>query len=205
MRQLIPHALGLVAAVSVLGFVAEVHAAGPRGILLQRRGNMSRMPSRPAIVDSSPTIDTLNTALKALGATDRDYDGHRKKAIAHIGAAIGALETPNNRGRSNAAVEEAIIGKPAVPSKTATTPQAASDERLRKAKAILFSVHHDLTKHTATRGHIRADAEVRIAIDEIVAALKPSTTAPAANAKAAAAPAASTTTKAATTPGKPAK
>jgi hypothetical protein len=205
MRQLVPHASGLVAAVLVLGFVAEVHAAVPLGILLQRRGNTFRMPSKPANVDSSATIDTLNKALKALGATDRDYDGHREKAIAHIGAAIHHMEMPNAKGKSNAAVEKAATGKPAAATKTATTPQTASDESLRKAKAILFNVHHQLTEHTASRGQIRADAEIRIAIDEIVAALKPNTTTPAA--KAAAAPAASTTTTTttSTTPGKPAK
>jgi hypothetical protein len=46
-----------------------------------------------------------------------------------------------------------------------------------------------------TRGHIRADSEVRLAIDEIVAALKPSAPAPAPSAKAAAS----------TTPGKTGK
>jgi hypothetical protein len=189
----------------VLGFVAEVHAGVPRGILLQRRGNMYRIPAQPAIIDSSPTIDTLNKALKALGATDRDYDGHREKAIAHIGAAIRSLETPNARGKSNAAVEKAATGKPAATS-TAKTSQTASDESLRKAKAILFAVHHQLTEKTATRGQLRADAEVRIAINEIVAALKPSTTTPAAKA-ATTAPAASTTAKAttSTTPAKPAR
>jgi hypothetical protein len=197
MRQFVLQAHGVVAAVLILGFAAEVQAAVPRGILLQRRSNTFRMPSRPAIVDSSPTIDSLNKALNALGATDRDYDGHRERAIAHIGAAIHLLETPNARGKSNATVEKAATGKPAVATRTATTPQAASDESLRQAKATLFAVHDQLTEHTATRGHIRADAEIRIAIDEIAAALKPGTTTP--SAKAAAAPAASTT------PGKPAK
>lgn len=198
MRQRFRCARGLVAAVLVLGFVAEVHAGAPRGILLQRRGGF-RMPSKPTIVDSSPTIETLNKALKALGATDRDYDGHREKAVIHVGLAIRHLETASGRGKSNAAVEKAASGKPAAATRSATTPQAASDESLRKAKAILFSVHHYLTDHTATRGHLRADGEVRIAINEIVEALKPPKATPAAKA------AAPTTSASATTPAKPAR
>ncbi|MDR3635627.1 MAG: hypothetical protein P4L84_17630 [Isosphaeraceae bacterium] len=203
MGQIIPSVRSLVAAVLVLAFVAEVHAAVPRGILPQRRGTMFRMPPKPANVDSSATIDTLNKALKALGATDLDYDGHRQKAIAHIGAAIQHLELPNAKGKSNAALEKASSGQPAAVTRTATTPQQASDESLRKAKTALFAVHHKLTDHTASRGHLRADAEVRIAIDEIIAALK-SSTATAAAAKGAP-PSASTTPPTSTTSSKPAK
>jgi hypothetical protein len=201
MRQPLRYARGFVAALLVLGFVAEVHAAVPWGVLPQRRGRGStfRMPAKPANVDSSATIDTLNKALKALGATDRGYDGHREKAIAHIGAAIRDLETPNARGKSNAAVEKAAMGKPAAATKTATTPQTASDESLRKAKTILFHVHHQLTDHTATRGHIRADAEIRRAITEIVNALEPGTTAPAAKAADPSTPATTSTTPGKTT------
>ena len=194
----------LVAALLVPGFVAEVRAAVPRRLLLQRRGHTFRMPAKPAIVDSSPTIDSLNKALKALGATDRDYDGHREKAIAHIGAAIHDLETPTARGKSNTAIEKAAVGKPAAATKTATTPQAASDESLRKAKTILFAVHHQLADHVASRGQIRADVEVRRALNEIVAALNPSPSTPGPKAAPHAAPA-TNTNKTATTPAKPAR
>ena len=102
MREIIPFARGLVAAVLVLGFVADAEAAVKPGILLQRRGRAFRMPAKPANVDSSPTIADLNKALKALGATDLDYDGHREKAINHIGAAIRDLEMPTARGKSSA-------------------------------------------------------------------------------------------------------
>lgn len=175
MRPIFSPARGIVAAVLVLGFAAEVHAGVARGLLLQRRGVTIRPPAN---IDSSPTIDALNNALKALGATDRDYNGHREKAITHVGAAIQHLETPNARGKSNATIEKAIEGKTAS-TKTAKTSQTASDESLRKAKAILFSVHHQLTDHTRTAGHLRADAQIRLAIDEIVAALNPPKTSPA--------------------------
>lgn len=186
--------VAVLAAVLVLGFVAEISAAAPRGFLAQRRG--FRMPTRPTVVDSSPQIEILNKALKALGSTDLDYDGHREKAIRHIGLAIGHLGNPLARGKSNvgAAVAKATAGTSAN-TKTPKTSQDASDENLRKAKTLLFSVHHKLADHTATKGHLRADAQVRIAISELVAALNPP---PAAKAKASAvapatAPAASKT------------
>ena len=199
MSQFARHARGLVAVVLVLGFVAEARAGVPRGMRFQRRGN-TRMPT-PTIIDSSPTIDNLNKALRALGATDRDYDGHREKAIAHVGAAIRHLETPNARGKSNAAIEKAAAAK------TATTSQTASDESLRKARVILFSIHHQLEEHISSIGQKRADSEVRIAISEIVAALKPGTTPPAAGATtpAAKAVAAAPKTTASTAAVKPAK
>ncbi len=193
MRLIVPHARALAVAVLILGFAAEVHAAVPGGLLLQRRGRMY-IPARPTIIDSSPEIEILNKALKALGETNFDYDGHRAKAIEHISAAIHNIETSKQHGRSNAAVEKAAIGKAAVATKTAATPDAASDESLRKAKAILFTAHHKLVGHTATKGQIKADAQVRVAIDEIVAALK-ITSSPA---KPAAAPAGASTATAKT-------
>jgi hypothetical protein len=187
----------LAAAVVALGLVSDVDAGSPRPstpepprlatprsitsapqrrigrtAYPQRRGRMP-VPQRPAPVDSSPMIEGLNKALRALGATDRDYDGHREKAITHIGAAIRHLEVPNAKGRSNEAVAKADTGKP--PAKTATTPQDASDASLRKARTALFAVHHQLTDKASTVGRIRADAEVRIAIDELSHALKTST------------------------------
>src|SRR5689334_6763999 len=118
-RQTRLRGLSLAAAVVALGCVSEVDAgsprpsapqpprlASPRSITAapqrrivraaypQRRGRMT-VPQRPANVDSTPMIDGLNKALRALDATDRGYDGHREKAIHHIGAAIRHLEVPN--------------------------------------------------------------------------------------------------------------
>jgi hypothetical protein len=136
------------------------------------------VPSRPAPIDSTPMIEDLNKALRALGATDRDYDGHREKAINHINAAIRHLEVPNAQGRSNAAAAAAKADTGKSPAQAPTTPQDASDASLRKARKALFDVHHKLTDKASTVGRIRADADVRIALDELTQALK--TSAPAA-------------------------
>jgi hypothetical protein len=168
--------------VIAVGFVVQVDASP------QRRGGVY-IPRRPANVDSSPMIDTLNKALKALSTTDRDYDGHREKAINHISAAIRHLELPNAKGRNNAAVAKAMAGKAATPT------QAASDAALRKALSVLFAAHHELTDHASTGGRIRADADVRIAIQELGLALKPSTPAAVPNPSSAPAPATGKTDK----------
>jgi hypothetical protein len=215
MRQLARSARSLVAVVLVLGFVAEVQASFlvPRGILAQRRGRTFRIP-QPTTVDSSPTIASLTRVLSALGATDRDYGGHRKKAVTHIATAIQYLETPASKGKSNDAIAKAEAGQAPVPTKTATTPEAASDESLRKAKTLLFTIHHQLADHAATRGQLAADAQVRIAIDEITTALKPSTPTttptpttptPPVTAKAAAPPSAARTPAPTTGTGRPAR
>lgn len=194
--------------VLVLGFVAESRAAVmPGGILLQHRGrSMPRVPLKPVIIDSSEEIGMLTKALKALAATDLDYDGHRTKAVAHISAAIHHLEIAGQQGKSNASINDAATGKAPVATKTATTPREASDESLRAAKAILFKAHHKLADHAATKGQLHADADVRIAISELVEALKPPKPATAAASPApapAAKPAKPTTT--ATSPFKPAR
>ena len=150
----------LAAVAIVLGCVADVH-----GYQRQRQ----RLPQQPTNIDSSPMIDDLNKALKALNATDRDYDGHRQKAITHIQAAIRDMQVPNAKGQSSTPVAD----KP--PARTATTPQAASDVSVRKALKVLYAVHHTLDDKGSTRGRIHADAQVRIAIQELVQGLKTST------------------------------
>jgi hypothetical protein len=154
----------LAAVVIALGSVAGTEASP------QRRGRVY-IPPKPANVDSSRMIDGLNTALKALAATAPDADGHREKAINHIDAAIRLLELPNAQGRSAAAVARARAGQPPA---GAAAPQV-NEAGLRKALAALFAVHHRLTDQASTRGRIRADAEVRIAIQELGLVLKAST------------------------------
>jgi hypothetical protein len=147
------YALGLAAVVIVLGFAAEQPA------FAQRRGRMI-VPQRPAVINSSPMIEGLNKALTALAATN-EYDGHRETAIKHINAAIKDLEVPGAKKSSEPAAASA-------PEKGSTIAQADSDANLQKALKALYAVHHDLTDKAATKGRIHADAQVRIAIDELV-------------------------------------
>jgi hypothetical protein len=152
------HGSALVAFAIILGFFANDAFA-------QRRGRMT-LPPPPTPVDSTPMIDGLNKALKALAETDRDYNGHREKAINHIHTAIRDLELPTGRGKSEDFVAKALTGTPA-------TSQADSDASLLKARAALFAVHHKLEKNVASKGQIHADAQVRVAIQELVDAQKP--------------------------------
>jgi len=212
----------VLAALAALGFVSDVNASSPSPsapaplrlatpgsitsapqgqtweLAYQRRGRMA-IPQKPVNVDSSPMIDTLNKALKALNATDRDYDGHREKAINHVEAAIHKLQVPsaNAKGKGNGGDAKGDNGKDSAKTetdnasaKTATTPQDESDASMRKAKAVLFEVWHKLTDKASTTGRIHAAADVKVAIDEVTAALKPSAPAATPAATPAAAPAA---------------
>jgi hypothetical protein len=184
----------LAAAAIILGFVADATAYPPR------RGGY--VPP-PAPVDSTPMIDGLNKALKALDLVDRDYDGHRDKAIHHIHAAIHDLAVPGAKpqGKSNANAARSGTNGAGKDGEKGAAAQADAEAHviLRKALDALFAVHHKLKDNASTRGRIHADAQVRIAIQELVDARK--LTAPEA-AKAAAKPATtpSTPAKPATTP-----
>jgi hypothetical protein len=153
------HGLAFVAVVITLGFATDNAA------FAQRRGGRMYIPP-PTPIDSTPMIDGLNKALKALAETDHDYNGHREKAINHIHTAIRDLELPNARGKSENVVSKALEGTPAA-------SPADSDASLRKAREALFKVHHQLEKNVASKGQIHADAQVRIAIQELVDAQKP--------------------------------
>jgi hypothetical protein len=161
-------ALGLVAGADAGPPAASVaHGGLVRTVAYQRRSRPPRVPPRPTNVDSSPTIATLKKALTALAATDQEYDGHREKAINHVGAAIGHLQLPSAKGKTVAAAS-----KSGASSKMAKTKEA-SDTTLRNALKILFQVHHQLSEKSATAGQLKADAEVRVAISELSLALNP--------------------------------
>lgn len=150
--------------------LAAVVAATQAQASPQRRGG-SAVPPTPTNVTSTPEINSLRRAITALGETDRSYDGRREKAIEHIAAAIEHLEVPNARARTGAAVKSAA--EKAIAKKAETTSASASEASVRKALKFLFTTHHSLTDSSATRGQLRADADVRIAIDELSKALNP--------------------------------
>jgi hypothetical protein len=211
MREIVSqtrHAGLTLAALAALGFVSEATASSPSPpapalarlatprsvtsaspvqtweLAYQQRRGRTMVPQKPVNIDSSPMIDILNKALKALNATDRDYDGHREKAINHVETAIHKLQVPgaSAKGKGNGSNPKGDNGKDSAktetdnaPAKTPTTPQDESDASMRKAKAALFEAHHKLTDKASTAGRIHADADVRIAIDEVTLALKTST------------------------------
>ena len=127
----------------VLGFVSEVNAQA------QRRGR-TVAPQMPVSVNSSAMIDDLNKVLKSLGATDRDYDGHRDTAIKHISNAIKDMEVPNPKGQGEKGDNRASASKPTA--KSDTVAPAESDANLRKALHDLYAVHHDLEKKGLDQG-----------------------------------------------------
>jgi hypothetical protein len=163
----------LAAAVLVLGFVAEANAYPHH-----RRGGVY-IPPRPVNVDSSPMIAALNKVLMALSETDNNYGGHRETAIKHINRAMKDLENPDAKGQGNTAPQ----------ARTTAISQGDPYTSLRKALSILYAIHHKLDDKSSTVGRIHADAEVRIAISELILAQKTVKPAPSAAPAPAAAPA----------------
>jgi hypothetical protein len=157
------HAPAAVAAVMILGFALESDAYGQ-----SRRGRMI-IPAKPAVISSTPMVDGLNRVLTALDATEHSFDGHRETAIKHINNAIRDMQVPNTKGQTKAAAD---VPAGITPEVKAGAPTQADAEALHKALTALYAVHHELSAKGATKGRIHADAEVRIAIQELVAAQK---------------------------------
>jgi hypothetical protein len=157
------HAPAAVAVVMVLGFALESDAYGQ-----SRRGRMI-IPAKPAVINSTPMIDGLNRVLTALDATEHSFDGHRETAIKHINNAIRDMQVPNTKGQTKPAAD---VPAGITPETKAGPPTQADAEALHKALTALYAVHHELSAKGATKGRIHADAEVRIAIQELVAAQK---------------------------------
>ncbi len=155
MRNLIPQirrpAAALAAVVIVLGFIAEANAYP------YRRGRMI-IPTRPVNVDSSPMIAELNRALMALNETDNNFGGHRETAIKHINLAIQDLANPDAKGKDISAVV----------ARTPATAKADPYTSLRKAISTLFAIDRKLRDKSSTVGRIHAEAQVRIAISELM-------------------------------------
>jgi outer membrane biosynthesis protein TonB len=105
------------------------------------------------------SIALLQAAHHKLHEADHDYDGHRRRAAEHVGAALGHLgssaQSPmrSGTGRTN-------------------LPQSVSDAIMREARASLEMIRNRLAaKSTASAGHREAHGAVDAAIREIGLAL----------------------------------
>jgi hypothetical protein len=124
--------------------------------------------------NNSHVIAALHTALNSLNQADHDYQGHRVRAIHHVGAAIHSLQPGAGSGNpANAAL--ALNGNgnlnAAGAGQNNRMPQATSDAHLRKALQSLSSVHNHLTGNGSTQHHARARNSVQMAMQELNLAL----------------------------------
>ncbi len=165
--------------------VSAPHASAPRAAMSRqivgtpRRGyargynNYNRGYNRNAMANQNngQVISNLNSAMATLAKADHDYQGHRVRAMNHIGTAIRHLEpaavrrnTPNPASTYKAASNGNGAGKNA-------KPQAVSDQHLHTALQSLNGIGTHLTTYGTTQNHARALGSVRNAIQELNTAL----------------------------------
>jgi hypothetical protein len=162
-----PHASAPRAAMS-RQIVGVPHRGYPRGYHNYNRGyNHNAMANQ----NNGQVISHLNSALATLAKSDHDYQGHRVRAMNHIGTAIRHLEPaavrrnmPNPASSFKATSNGAGAGKNPM-------PQAASDQHLHNALQSLNGVGTQLATFGTSQNHARALGSVRNAIQELNTAL----------------------------------
>ncbi len=106
------------------------------------------------------SISLLRAAHHKLHEADHDYDGHRHRALEHVGSALGHL------GSSAQAPMRAGQGR-------RNTPQSVSDAIMREARGSLDTIKNRLASLGASfKGHGEAHRAVDAAVREIDLALR---------------------------------
>jgi hypothetical protein len=148
---------------------AVPHGGMPRAAVPHARGYSNpRRNNNNGNQNNGAVIATLQSAMGHLSQADHDYQGHRVKALNHVGTAIRHLEPAavrRNQPNPAAALNtgQGAGGKNLM-------PQATSDTHLRKALQTLNNVQGHLSGGTTTN-HARARTSVQNAIRELNVAL----------------------------------
>jgi hypothetical protein len=178
----------LAAAVFAAGFVSEAEAqqvrrvrppasvSAPRRAAMPYRvapgGNPYRARNAMANPNNGQVIAALRSAMSLLAQADHDYQGHRARALGHVGTAVRHLEPAAvRRNQPNPAMAFQNAGNGAGAGKKNAMPQATSDAHLRNAMQQLNAVHTQLTNFGSTPNHARARGSVQNAIQELNIAL----------------------------------
>ncbi len=121
--------------------------------------------------DESDNLTKLNRALKLLTDADKDYDGHRAKAVEIVNAAIksigGKPTKPSTTDAADAKSESKTESKSQSAPPATGESQPDSDQMLRDARSILAAMRGKLSAKHAGAGQL-----VGGALLEINAALK---------------------------------
>jgi hypothetical protein len=118
-------------------------------------------PVRPKRAPHAAQVAELRAIRALLERADRDYDGHRVKAIKHITAAIHDLQPRVGKGPG---------GGQKGGQKGGGEPQKLSDEQLRQAIRDLTVVENQVARD-AGPGAVRAVTAIQQAIKELEIAL----------------------------------
>ena len=135
----------------VMGFIVTVPAEA-----VQKQGGKGKG-------DNTQIVEELHHVVKLLNEADRDYDGHRAKAVEEVHKAIKALDAKHKPP----AVGTTTTPKPPPPKEE----QEKSDKQLNAARDKLQTIQTKLAG-MAGEHHKKAAADVGIAIQELNTALK---------------------------------
>jgi hypothetical protein len=122
----------------------------------------------------------LRSAAYSLSQTDRDYEGHRARALHQVIQAMRHLmpssmrgSLPNNSAVASSKRSQAGAGAAAKAGAGKKDPmkQEASDAHLRDALSTLTSVQSHLANQVGTPSHVRASSSIQGAIQELNQAL----------------------------------
>jgi hypothetical protein len=117
---------------------------------------------RAPVHNASPVVAELHSAKVLLERADRDYDGHRAKAVQHINEALRELG-----GQSYHAHKSAHARHAQHHSGKMREPQVASDVQLREAAALVAKAQNQLGAI-----HPKVQAQLILAEKELAVALK---------------------------------
>ncbi len=114
-------------------------------------------------------VSSLRSVMTELNKADHDYDGHRVRAIHHLGQAIHTLQPQSSvshlaankgAGTANRAVTTTSAGRNVAGAPAARMPQAESDAHLKRAREGLMNMQSRMAggnginaNGTSTGGH----------------------------------------------------
>jgi len=174
--------LGVMAALAALVLVAGLQANTRSSKVPMGGGNKTA----PQGAITQQLVTELQTTKNLLQNADHDYQGHRARAVHHVGAAIHALLGQQNTQTSGVknTTANAQGGNPQRVNPQPGNaqgrnpqggnnplPQAVSDAQLQKAIQQLQIIHQQMTT-TSGKNHGHAAGHIQNAIGELNTALK---------------------------------
>lgn len=115
-------------------------------------------------------VQRLRSTHSSLARLDRDYGGHRLRAMSSISRAVRQL-SHRSIGRSRNQNGRAIAGRNRANVAIRPVSQVQSDSRMRQALQTLQGVHGVLTSSATMPSHFYASGSIRRAMRELTLAL----------------------------------
>jgi hypothetical protein len=160
--------LGLLLALASLVLVSGVQANNKGNKV---PGNGANKPA-PQGMTHQQLINELHSTRTLLQNADHDYDGHRAKAVHHVGAAIHALGG-HHHTQAGGTTTPAVNPQPVnAQGGKNPLPQEVSDARLKQGIQQLQIIQQQLATTKPGKNHGNAATSIQNAITELNTALK---------------------------------